>query len=357
MELLLRVFPGSRHARHEPDAEPAPGRIVLVGPDRHRALSAPRRAHTFRSRIDYQINDDIGLAYIAGFSRFTGASNFDQDGGTHVPTSYTSGATFQEDRTDYSRYQNYSHELELKSLGSHTVDWILGLYYAAEDNAIRFDIPIFNGTQQGTVGWQGVFIQPKETVESKAVFAQATWHLNDRIRLTGGVRYTDDHRGNDGGTNNGWLGNPAVPQVPIDPATAPNAASGFSVYQHNDGSYQSSKVTWLARADADITKNFLVYASVSTGYKSGGLQDGGLKYNPETLTNYEVGTKNTLFEGKVTWDNAIYYEDFHGYQFSAPVTFPDGSHGLDISNTGGSTKVYGFEIQSSHPRDRRRTTR
>ena len=53
-------------------------------------------------------------------------------------------------------------------MGTHQVDWILGLYYAAEDNNIRFDIPIMNGTQQGTVGWQGSFIQPKETVRSSA---------------------------------------------------------------------------------------------------------------------------------------------------------------------------------------------
>ncbi|MDR3506936.1 MAG: TonB-dependent receptor [Caulobacteraceae bacterium] len=306
-----------------------------------------RDVHTFRSRVDYRLTDYLGLDYIAGYSRYTGASAFDQDGGTHVPTSFATGATFQEDRTNYSRYTNYSHEVEVKSLGKHTVDWILGLYYAAEDNAIRFDIPIMNGTSQGTVSWQGSFIQPKETVESKAVFGQATWNLGERFHLTVGARYTDDHRGNEGGTNNGWAGLTTVPQVPIDPSTNPLTSPAFSTYQHNDGSYHSSRATWLARADADITKNFLVYASVSTGYKSGGLQDGGLQYKPETVTNYEIGSKNTFFGGRVTWNNAVYYEEFKGYQFSAPVTFADGSHGLDIVNIGGSTTVVGFESELS----------
>ncbi len=304
-----------------------------------------RTVNTVRSRIDYNLNDDMNLAYIAGFSRFRGYSDFDQAGGATVPTSFTSGATYQEDRTNYSVYQNYSQELELQSAGTRTVDWILGLYYAAEDNAIRFDIPIFNGTQQGTVGWQGSFIQPKETVESEAAFGQATWNATDTLHLTGGLRFTHDDRKNEGGTNNGWTYDPTVPQVPIDPSLNPlTPGSGFSTYQHNDGHFTGSKTTWLARANYDITHEFLGYASISTGYKSGGLQDGGLHYGPETLTNYEAGTKSTLLGGRMRFNNAVYYEDFKDFQFSAPVTNPNGTHSLATSNAEGA-KVYGLESE------------
>ncbi len=307
-----------------------------------------RDVHSIRSRIDYTITDAIGFSYIAGFSHFSGQSDFDQDSGTHVPTSFATGATFQEDRTNSSTYQSHSHEVELKSLGQQQLDWILGFYYAAEDNSIRFDIPIFNGTQEGTVAWQGSFIQPKETVESKAVFGQATYHLTDAIRVTGGLRYTDDVRTNQGGTNNAWSYNSACPQVPLDPGTNPLSPSinpsCFNTYQHNDGRYSSNKLTYLGRIDADVAPGFLAYASISSGYKSGGLQDGGVPYGPETLTNYEVGTKNTLAGGRVTFNNAFFYEDFKGFQFSAPVTFAGGNRGLATSNAEGA-KVYGFESE------------
>src|SRR6185369_7626755 len=138
----------------------------------------------------YTFSDGLMLSYIAGFSKFDGSSDYDQDGGVLVPTSFNTGSTFQDDRTNYSKYRSSSHELDLKSTGDNTIDWILGLYYAAEDNAIRFDIPIFNGTPQGTVAWQGSFIQPKETVKSKAVFGQATFNISDTLQLTGGLRYT-----------------------------------------------------------------------------------------------------------------------------------------------------------------------
>lgn len=307
-----------------------------------------RNVNTLRSRIDYGINDYLNLSYIAGYSRFTGSSDFDQDGGATVPTSFTTGATFQEDRTNYSRYLNYSHELELQSAGKHEVDWILGLYYAAEDNSIRFDIPIFNGTQQGTVSWQGSFIQPKETVGSEAAFGQATWNLTEALHLTGGVRYTRDDRKNEGGTNNGWnptANPPSGGEVPIDPGSDPLApGSGFTTYQHNDGHFTGSKATYLGRVNYEFSHNFMAYASVSTGYKSGGLQDGGVPYGPETLTNYELGTKNTFFNGRLRFNNALYYEDFKDFQFSAPVTNSDGSHSLVTSNADGA-KVYGLESE------------
>ncbi len=302
-----------------------------------------RNVNTFRSRVDWNLSDYLSLNYTAGYSDFKGSGDFDQSGGARVPTSFTTGATVQEDRTNWSHYKNYSHEVQLQSIGKHDIDWILGAYYAAEDNGIRFDIPISNGTQQGTIGWQGSFIQPKETVQTEAVFGQATWNLSDAVHLTGGARFTWDDRKNEGGINWGWDGS-NTNQLPIDPDTNPaTPGSGFSP-GHNDGHYTGTKATWLGRANWDISKDFLAYASVSTGYKSGGLQDGGLHYGPETLVNYELGTKNTLFGGSVHFNNSIYYENFKDFQFSAPVTNPDGTHSLATSNVQGA-KVYGAESE------------
>lgn len=309
------------------------------------APSLRRDSNSIRSRVDYAVTPDVSLAYIFGYSTFHGSSTFDQDGGAVAPTSFTTGGGAQSDNTVWSHYKNYSHELEVQSTGKREVDWLLGLYYANEDNGIRFDIPIMNGTQQGTVGWQGSFIQPKETVDSKAIFGQTTWNVNDQLHLTAGVRYTDDKRENIGGFGNGWNYTGTVPQTPIAPNLDPFAPnSGFSISSKNSGSFSGSKTTGLLRVGYDIDANNMVYASVSTGYKSGGLQDGGIPYGAETLTNYEVGTKSTFLGGKVRWNNVAYYEKFKGFQFSAPVTNPDGSHSLSTFNAEGA-KIYGFESE------------
>lgn len=310
------------------------------------APTLERDTNSVRSRIDYALSPDLSLSYIAGWSRFSGNSTFDQDGGTMVPTSFATGATYQANNTVSSHYTNYSHELELQSVGKKQVDWLVGLYYGAEKNDIRFDIPVFNGTQQGTVGWQGSFIQPKETVASSAAFGQLTWNASDSLHLTGGVRYTSDKRTNVGGNGYTWNYDPNVPQVPVSGSIDPTQpGQGYNPgVPSNDGEYKGNKATYLARVSYDLDRQNLVYASVSTGYKSGGLQDGGRPYGAETLTNYEIGSKHSFANGAVKWNNALYYEKFKDFQFSAPVTNPDGSHTLVTNNAEGAD-IYGFESE------------
>ena len=305
-----------------------------------------RDVNSVRSRVDYAISDSMAFAYIAGWSHFSGSSTFDQDGGRIAPTSFTTGDVYQANNTVWSRYNSNSHEVQLQSVGQREVDWQLGAYYAAENNGIRFDIPIMNGTQQGSVVWQGSFIQPKETVDSRAVFGQATWNASNGLHLTGGLRYTSDKRTNQGGNGYTWNYDPNVPQVPLSSSTDPTKpGQGYSPGNpSNDGRYKGSKVTGLARLSYDIDRSNMVYGSVSTGYKSGGLQDGGRPYGAETLTNYEVGSKSTLFGGAIRFNNALYYENFKDFQFSSPITNPDGSHSFVTSNVDGA-KVYGFESE------------
>ncbi|MBQ5948675.1 TonB-dependent receptor [Massilia sp. ST3] len=311
--------------------------------------SAPwirRDSHNLRSRLSWDINPDMSLHYVAGASKYKGSMRFDQDGGAVLPTSIISGGVWQEHTTVDSDYRSQSHELLLQSTGTRTVDWQAGAYYANEKNSIRFDIPIMNGTEDGTVVWQGSFIQPKETVDSYAVFGQATWNLSDKLHLTGGVRWTHDKRANIGGRAYTWAYDATSPQLPLNPSMDPRLpGQGFKEdVPGNDGEFSDSKATGLVRVNYDIDRANMVYASVSTGYKSGGVQDRGVPYFPETLTNYEVGSKSTFLNGALRVNNALFYMDFKDFQFNSPVSFPDGSRGLAIENAEGA-EVYGLESE------------
>src|SRR5262249_7588980 len=259
---------------------------------------------------------------------------------------------FGENRTVYSRYDFQSHEVQLKSTGKNTIDWILGGYYSHEKNQIRFDVDQRNGYRDGTFNWAGRFIQANRRIDSRATFGQAIWHVNDWINLTGGIRYTSDKKQDIGGRNVTFNGcpdiDPTTPGKQVDPACQ-GAVAGlpgiFGLGGHesaqqlvdqlnaqtskygnlwsispNDVKGTWNKVTWLARADAQVTNPTLVYASVSTGFKSGNIEDGGRTANPETLTNYEVGSKIRLFGNHATLNVAGYYEDFKGYQVNQAIT-------------------------------------
>lgn len=66
----------------------------------------------------------------------------------------------------------------------------------------------------------------------------------------------------------------------------------------------------------------MLFATASTGYKSGGFNSSGSGvalgerriYGPERTTNYELGAKTTWLDRKVVVDTILYRVDIDGYQ-------------------------------------------
>jgi len=353
------------------------------------APQTDRYSWGIRSNMTYDLTDHIEAAYIAGFSRVGGTADSDADAGAHPPFVDSTGTTvlpndsFGENNTEYSRYDFWSHELQLKSTGKNTIDWIVGGYYSHEVNKIRFDIDQRNGYRDGTFNWAGTFIQADREIDSRAAFGQAVWHVNNWINLTGGIRYTSDKKQDIGGRNVTFAGCPAtlIPaQAAACKAATANLPGIFGVDLNGAGNAQDvlntlnaetaslgygnlwgispndtkgkwNKVTWLARADANVTDTTLVYGSVSTGFKSGNIEDGGLLAGPETLTNYEVGSKSRLFGGRATLNLAAYYEDFKGYQVNQAETTRNAAGDITgsqiVTTNAKGAKAYGLEAELS----------
>ena len=331
------------------------------------APDTDRYSVAVRSAMNYDITDGIQLSYIAGWSRIGGSTQTDADAGALPPTGQVDAdgndlplGAFGENRTLSSRYDFQSHEVQLKSTGEQAIDWILGAYYSHEKNRIRFDIDQRNGYRDGTFSWAGSFIQANRQIDSRAVFGQAVWHVNDAIRVTGGLRYTSDKKEDIGGRNVTFSGCPAT--LPADAcqggifgaypgATAEELVAllpGFSI-SNNDVKGKWDKVTYLGRVDADLAEDVLGYASISTGFKSGNIQDNAGLTDPETLTNYEIGLKSRFLDRRVTLNLAAYYSDFKGYQVNQAVTFRDAAGNVVrsqiVTQNADGAKAYGLEAE------------
>jgi iron complex outermembrane receptor protein len=331
------------------------------------APDTDRYSVAVRSAMNYDITDGIQLSYIAGWSRIGGSTQTDADAGALPPTGQIDAdgndlplGAFGENRTLSSRYDFQSHEIQLKSTGEQAVDWILGAYYSHEKNRIRFDIDQRNGYRDGTFSWAGSFIQANRQIDSRAVFGQAVWHATDWLRLTGGLRYTSDKKEDIGGRNVTFDNCPAT--LPADAcqggifgaypgATAEELVAllpGFAI-SNNDVKGKWDKLTYLARVDADIAPDTLAYASLSTGFKSGNIQDNAGLTDPETLTNYEVGLKTRFLDRRVTLNLAAYYSDFKGYQVNQAVTFRDADGNVVrsqiVTQNAEGAKAYGLEAE------------
>ena len=122
-------------------------------------------------------------------------------------------------------------------------------------------------------------------------------------------------------------------------------------------SRQFNKTIWKVGIDYDAPGLGLIYASVSTGYKAGGFNDGcvtgagvgcaltaaALYYNPETLTNYEAGVKFRLSPA-LRINAAVFHYDYDSLQVSQVVTVPIPA--TLISNAA-KAKVDGLELDAT----------
>ena len=144
-----------------------------------------------------------------------------------------------------------------------------------------------------------------KTTTAVGVFAEATYPVADSWRTTGGLRY--DHT-----------------KVSVDEQYA--AAFGPpQILNGEAGTRRYDNVTYKARLEHDLTAQSLLYASVSTGFSPGDVSvSTGVTGNPfvldlqaETLTAYEIGSKNRFLENRLQVNGAVYYYHYGAYQTAA----------------------------------------
>jgi iron complex outermembrane receptor protein len=132
--------------------------------------------------------------------------------------------------------------------------------------------------------------------KSQALFGQATYHVNDKLGLIAGLRYThQDIKDQDSGNLNSP---PPVPTV---------------------GSLSKSNVSGRLGAQYKFDPTLTGYATVVRGYK-GPQVSPAAQGTPATIINaeiptaYEVGVKGTTFGGKLAIDANVFLTQVHDYQ-------------------------------------------
>ena len=142
------------------------------------------------------------------------------------------------------------------------------------------------------------------TRKDYAAYGQGTFQVNERFAVTAGLRYQDEDQLDVGGAFFG---------------TRP------------DRTTKDSELTWKVGVDIDLTENSLVYGLVSTGWKNGGSNSGGIvlptQFDPEEVTAWEIGTRNTLADNRLRLNvTAFYYDHEHlQFTFEDPAPFAGGT--------------------------------
>ncbi|MDB5687175.1 MAG: hypothetical protein JWR77_1764 [Rhizorhabdus sp.] len=150
-------------------------------------------------------------------------------------------------------------------------------------------------------GSVGADIINGQTVKSAAVFGEATFQATDDLFLTAGIRRTKDKRSFQSRTNL------LVPGFP------PGALASVA------GSFKAT--TWNINALYKFTPDISVYTTVRHGYKAGGFNANTsdpalIAYQPETVTDYEIGLKSSFDVGswKARANVDLFYDDYKDIQ-------------------------------------------
>ena len=159
-----------------------------------------------------------------------------------------------------------------------------------------------------------------QDTESVALYAEGTLAVTEKLSTVFGVRWSRDKKD----ANQFVVGN-------ILPATCRDLE--FS----DDWSSTTPKIA----LEYDHSENVLIYASVTKGFKGGGINPFGCgnDYDQEELLSYELGYKGRLASGRMNLNMTMFYYDYEDMQVQE---FLQG--GVSVTNAGKS-EVAGADVE------------
>ena len=302
-------------------------------------------------------------------------------------------------RYDDQKFDQFSQELRLASDGGGMFDYVVGAYYEQSElefyRRVTFDtnfdgfFPLWAARANGlpdaaaplmpqnlvTVLTQGAYNANQVSrnhdfgldSESYALFAQGTFNLSDSLRLTLGLRYTEESKDvvssqRLGDSINGLDGKGSgySPFLGIVQSTSFNTYN----YDYVDGR-TTDALTPSANLQWDVNGDSMVYVSFSQGFKSGGFSaaDDGepagftvgqlaptsfvattpnadFEFDDETVDALEIGGKHELLDGALRINWAAFYTEYDDLQTSIFKGV-----GFGVKNAA-SSEVQGIEVES-----------
>ena len=219
------------------------------------------------------------------------------------------------------RFEKGSNELRIASPSTDRFRFVAGLFQERQTHWIIQDYQIQGfGPQVAVTGWPNtIWLTDQNRIDrDEAAFVEANFDITPNLTLTGGIRgyhYRNTLVGFYGYSAN--YSSHTGEAICIAGADIPQRAMRRH-QQDRSGSGETHKVNLSYKFDGDR----MVYATYSTGFRPGGVnRNGGGKlppYGADTLDNYEVGWKTRWFDRSLTFNGAVYDEEWN----KLPVLLP-----------------------------------
>lgn len=310
-----------------------------------------RNDHTVSDYSDYSLLYDKNTTYIAYFE-----SNVAPVAGHTInPSQWIIGR---------DQYRKMSHELRVATPKDAPLRFIGGLFYERQEHYILQDYVIDElPTFDSVTGWPQTFWLTNQVRVDRdyAVFGELSYDLTPKLTATAGGRFFRYDNSLDGffgfGANNPYgsstgeratlydsQGNPIPPVGSgcIKPGILGGPCVDLSNRVKKDGSTPKLNLTYK------FDNDHMVYATYSKGFRPGGINrrtqrppDPPLAtYEPDYLTNYELGFKTSWLDNHLRFNGAFFWEDWKNFQFGFL-----GQNSFTIVRNAGAARIKGAEQQ------------
>ena len=228
-----------------------------------------------------------------------------------------------------------THEVRIRNTDNDAkFKWQAGfLYY---DNQLSNVTSLYSLDPVPPVSLPGYIFQsvtPKKSTTAEGGFAEATYAFAPDTRLTAGLRY--DHT-----------------QVVVSEAYSAFGGAPLTLLP-DQGTRNFSNLTYKVRLEHDLTPRNLLYAMISTGASPGDVtivtapvtnQPTVQALKAETLTAYELGSKNRFLDNHLQVNGDVYFNDYGGFQTAGFDVTPSASF-PSYATLVSPMKSYGAELE------------
>ncbi|MEP5764182.1 MAG: TonB-dependent receptor [Halieaceae bacterium] len=282
--------------------------------------------------VDWEINDDYSLTAFAGY----------RETDSWLPSTYTGevGPVSLFDATRQDERDTTQFEARIVSDLDGPINWVAGAFYQEDDT--DFTVSQVLGFVDMTIDSGATFGNPlffnenpqvlsnSQDAKSWAVYADASWEINEQWTVSGGVRYTDEEKD--------WTGRNQVFIQALDGGFDPNFTWRELGEPLNAANYSRwptgvvkddedwDETTWRATIAYQANDDVYAYFNYARGFKSGGYNDqtgtGGNPIepeqarptDPETADSFELGVRTEWFENTVRANATAFYVTYDDSQ-------------------------------------------
>lgn len=242
-----------------------------------------------------------------------------------------------------------SAELQFTGTGfDDALDYVGGAFVFHEngyDQSMSIVAPALNAVTANTYGYV--------KNDSIGLYGQGTWHINDKLSFTGGLRYSVDDKGLESQSNS-YNRTTGVTNCSLVPVTGlllggPVLAVPQCAIERRDS---FGGWSYTAGLEYKPTDDLLIYAKTAKGFRSGGQNLRAptaaffIPFKPEIAYSYEVGMKGEFFDRRARLNIAAYQTNVKDIQRSTLIANPSGAGAsATVLGNAGEARFRGVEAE------------